>query len=99
MNAENRRPLGPDVVIIRLQYHPHEWSDDAPPMVYRFEVMGKSWGQRWLVHAIYASLPAPLGFTKRNMVALKQTLSAALSVHFGGKEIVPWQSDLLAWDD
>ena len=99
MNAENRRPLGPDVVTIRLQYHPHEWSDETPPMVYKFRVMGKSWGQRWVVHAIYASRPAPLRLTKRNLVALKQILSAAISEHYGGTEVPPWQSDLLAWED
>tara|TARA_Y100000310_G_scaffold55636_1_gene51019 strand:- start:592 stop:894 length:303 start_codon:yes stop_codon:yes gene_type:complete len=99
MDAENRRSLSPDVVIIRLHHHPHEWNDDAPPTVYKFRVMGKPWGQRWVVHSIYASRPAPPGLTRRNMTALKQVLSAALSEHFGGREILPWQSDLLAWED
>ena len=99
MNAENRRPLGPDVVIIRLHYHPHEWStDDAPPMVYKFRVLGKPWGQRWVVHSVYANRTLPPEFRLRSMRILRGLINSSLTEQLG-KEILPWQNDLLAWEE
>jgi hypothetical protein len=97
MDAENRRYL-PDVVHIVLQHHPREWSNDSPPSVYKFRCIGRPWGSRWVVHAIWANRPWPPEFRLRNMSILRGLINSSLAEQLG-KEVSPWENSLLAWED
>ena len=95
MNADNRRNLS-DAVTVVLHHHPHEWSNGSPPEVYKFRVMGKPWGQRWVIHSVYANRTLPPEFRLRSMSVLRGLINSSLTEQLG-TEISPWQNDLLAW--
>jgi hypothetical protein len=97
MDADNSRHY-PDVVRIELHHHPREWSNGSPAEVYKFRVIGKAWGGRWMVHAVYANRPAPLGMRLRAMGILKALINSALSEQLG-KEVPSWENSLLSWED
>lgn len=100
MDVDSRLP---DVMYVELHYHPHQWSDGPSQETYKFQVIGKSWGARWLVHAVWANKPEPPSMNPRALRILKSLISAALSEFSNhiirGREIPPWDNSLLAWKD
>jgi hypothetical protein len=88
----------PDVADVELYRHPLEWSNGEAPEVYKFRCIGRSWGTRWIVHAVWADKPAPSTPRAFALATLRQLISNELA-HQLRREIPPWDSDLLAWED
>jgi hypothetical protein len=97
MDVANRYPT-PDVYHVELHHHPREWSNGELPTTYKFRVLGKAWGLRWIVHSVYANKPAPPEFRSRHMPVLKALISHNLT-ELIGSEISQWDNGLLAWED
>jgi len=88
----------PDVVYVKLHFHPTAWTTGEATNVYKFRVTGKSWGAtRWVVHAVWADKPAPTDIRLRTTGMLKALLSTCLADQLG-RVIPQWENDLLGWE-
>ena len=98
----NSKGNTPDVIVVHLYYHPHQWSDGASPDLYKFECVGKGLGSRkWGMEAVWVNRPAPATMRPRTMGILKAQINAVLSENplVGGREVPLWESTMLSWAD
>ena len=86
-----------ETVMVELHHHPRVWSDGTSTSVYLFHCIGRPWGTKWGIRAIWTNRSVPEGTTTASSLLMKSGIVHSLETQLNRK-LLTWKSSMIVWD-